>query len=275
MTAVPADFQHAQAFAETSSALAKALEELGHESVETQNTFVPGAFHIVLGAHLLAAGTALPPQSAVFNLEQIEEDSPFLGGGYLELLRRSRVWDYSAANVRKLRELGVERVRHVPLGYHETLTRIAPAHEDIDVLFYGSLNERRLAVLRALRDRGHNVAPVFGAYGGERDALIARARIVLNLHHYEAKVFEIVRVSYLLANRRCVVSETGAIPEEEAEFRAGVAFAPYDGLVQCCERLLAAPQERMQLAGNGFEIMRARRQATFLAPALAALAGEA
>jgi hypothetical protein len=60
-------------------------------------------------------------------------------------------------------------------------------------------------------------------YGQARDALVARARIQLNVHYYEAKVFEVVRVSYLLANGRFVVSETGADAEEEASFGPGVA----------------------------------------------------
>ena len=46
---------------------------------------------------------------------------------------------------------------------------------------------------------------------------IARSKIVLNLHQYDAQVFEIVRVSYLLANRRAVVSERGANPTEDRD----------------------------------------------------------
>ena len=49
----------------------------------------------------------------------------------------------------------------------------------------------------------------FNAYGGKRDALIARAKVVLNIHYYAAQVFEIVRVSYLLANSKAVVTEIG------------------------------------------------------------------
>ena len=83
----------------------------------------------------------------------------------------------------------------MPIGYAPQLTRIAPAAEDVDVLFVGSLNDRRRTVLDALEAKGAKVERVFGVYGPERDGWLARAKICLNLHFYEARVFEVVRVS--------------------------------------------------------------------------------
>src|SRR5580658_4511667 len=68
---------------------------------------------------------------------------------------------------------------HVPLGYVPELRRIqASKVQNIDVLFYGSLNERRSRILQALKDSGVKVHSAFGVYGKERDALIARSKIV-------------------------------------------------------------------------------------------------
>ncbi len=167
--------------------------------------------------------------------------------------------------------MGVPRPTVVPIGWVPQLTRIQAAEEDIDVLFYGSLNERRRAVLEELRRRGARVHVAFGVYGAQRDSLVARSRIVLNVHYYQAKVFEIVRVSYLLANRRAVVSERGRDPREEAEFEHGVAFAPYDGLVDRCLALLADDEERRRLAKAGFRVMSARRETEYLKGVVAAL----
>jgi hypothetical protein len=80
-----------------------------------------------------------------------------------------------------------------------------------------------------------------------------------------------VRVSYLLANRKVVVSERGADRQEEAAFEAAVAFAEYEGLVPTCLRLLADPAARAQRAAAGFGFFSALPEETFLAPALAAL----
>ena len=49
----------------------------------------------------------------------------------------------------------------------------------------------------------------YGVYGAERDRLIARSRLVLNVHYFPTHIFEMIRVSYLLANRTAVVA--GAI----------------------------------------------------------------
>jgi hypothetical protein len=127
-----------------------------------------------------------------------------------------------------------------------------------------------MAVLDELRRAGARVEAVVGVYGAQRDALIARSRLVLNVHFFEARVFEIVRVSFLLGNGRCVVSERGAAPEEEAPFADGVAFAEYPDLARTCLRLLDDPQERARLAQAGQRIMESRPETAFLGPALAA-----
>jgi hypothetical protein len=102
------------------------------------------------------------------------------------------------------------------------------------VLFYGSINERRWHIIQSLKAHGVRTETVFGVYGNERDKLIARSKILLNVHFYEAKVFEVVRVSYLLANQRFVISERGANLLEEDTFSGGVVFADYNDLVKTC-----------------------------------------
>src|SRR5262249_16785613 len=118
--------------------------------------------------------------------------------------------------------------------------------------------ERRQDVLSALRRRGVKVETAFGVYGGERDRLIARSKVVLNVHYHESKVFEVVRVSYLLANGRFVVCERGGMPDEEMEVAGGVAFADYGDLVQVCVDSRDRPDERRRIAQAGFERMACR-----------------
>ena len=165
------------------------------------------------------------------------------------------------------------RPSYVPIGYVPELTRIAPAPEDIDVLFYGVLSERRYAVLKDLHDRGLRVKWLSGVLGASRDAWIARSKIVLNVHYWEAKIFEIARVSYLLANRRAVVSERGADPTLERDLESGVAFADYDGLVDRCVELLGDERARRELAERGYQVFSARSQADILHRALSDLEG--
>jgi hypothetical protein len=149
------------------------------------------------------------------------------------------------------------------------LSRIKRAQEqDIDVLFIGSLNQRRRQILNSLRAAGIEVRWGFDIYGRDRDSFFARAKLVLNIHMYEAKVFEIVRVSFLLANRVCVVSETGADPELEMRFRDGVAFAEADHLAETCQRLLGDQAARRILQDEGFRLFSSMPQRDFLQTAL-------
>ena len=208
----------------------------------------------------------------MYNLEQIVEGAIWVTPGYLELLRHHRVWDYSARNCAALRDLSVHEPRHVALGYSVALERISPSVEDIDVLFYGVYNERRLAVLRSLAKRGLKVVHANGVYGKERDDLVARARIVLNVHFYEQSRLEVPRCFYLMANGRFVLSE--ASPDtEETGFAGGMAFAPYAELESACVWYLEHAAERAAVAAAGRDLLHKRPQSALLVPALAALGG--
>lgn len=253
----PQGYVHSEAFREVAESLRSGFRALGHHSDILENTVDPQATNIVLGAHLLTERDlrALPQRTVIYNLEQL--GAAPLGETYYRLGERFPIWDYSPLN------LSVWRKRAsafpptlVEIGFAPELERIAPApHQDIDVLFYGSLNEHRLAILRRLEQRGVRVHTAFGVYGRERDALIARARIVLNLHCYETATFEAVRVSYLLANRKAVVSETAP---DIGPFADAVAAFAYDDIVEGCLRLLADEAERKRLEERGYRLFRSR-----------------
>jgi tetratricopeptide (TPR) repeat protein len=264
---------HSAAFREIAQTLLYGLRRLGHDAVLGTDPSLPGRRHIVFGVHHLpGSGMRLQEGSILYNLEQVEEGARCVRPELLDLYRQFPLWDYSQANADVLAHLGVPRPTVVRIGYVPELTRIAPApEEDLDVLFYGSMNDRRRAVLEELIRRGVRVRFGFGLYGDERDRLVARSKLVLNVHYYQAKVFEIVRVSYLLANRRVVVSERGCDLAEEAPFDDGVAFAPYEGLVDQCLELLARPDQRRRIAEAGFRAMCARPESEYLKEALAAL----
>jgi hypothetical protein len=272
VTISPPGYPHSGAFAELAQTVRHGLRELGHEASLATNIFAGHAVNIVFGAHLLdrESARALPPGSVLYNTEQIDTGSPWLRGLLPELLGRHRAWDYSRRNIDALRRLGInDSVRHVPIGHAPQLARIAPAgFEDIDVFFYGTLNPRRRRILEALEARGLNVCVAQNTYGERRDELIARSRLVLNMHYYDSQVFEMVRVSYLLTNGRAVVGEVNPATEIEDDMRQAVAAAPYEALVETCCELAADDARRERLAKRGRRIMAARRESDYLRPAL-------
>lgn len=264
----PESYTHQQAYDDFASGLSAAFTGLGGSAPVIRDAReAAGRDLIILGPQLLPPGAAsfLTPNSILFNLEQADRASPWMSESYFALLRQRPVLDYSVKNLAALRLMGVPHARLLPPGYAPSLARVTPsATRDIDVLFYGCLNARRSAIIEALKSHGLNVVSVFGVYGAQRDLLIARSKIVLNLHFYESAIFESIRVSFLLANGACVVSEGEADDPDIAPYRDGLATVSYGDIVNRCLALLAHEAERERLAASGVAAAKARPQAGLL-----------
>ncbi len=262
----PPGFAHSRAFDEIAIALKEGFDKIGFRTPIVRDAEEIGGQGIVLGCNLIPEFglSNLPDNLIMFNMEQIQADSCWMTPAYLDLLKAYPVWDYSRRNIQKLERLGLDGARWCGIGYEPGLTRIPPGREDIDVLFYGSPNARRDLVLKELEKRGLRVVRLFGVYGKRRDRFIARAKIVLNIHYYEARIFEIARVSYLLANRKFVISEQGRGDETERMYADGLVFSPYENLVETCVAHLEDEASRERIARDGFRIITGRRQSDYL-----------
>lgn len=259
-------YLHSRCFEEVAIALQSGLRAHGiHAPIVTDPKDRNGV-PIILGAQLLShlPPIHLHPKSIIYNLEQVDVGSQWLDKNYIQLLKKYRVWDYSQRNIAALAQMGMKKVQHVQIGYAPELTCIPRVEEDIDVLFIGSLNQRRRDILNAIQARGVKVEVGFNVYGAERDAMLARAKIILNLHFYEAKVFEIVRVSYLLANCKCVISERGGDAALETPFENGLIFADAANIPQICVETLADTAKRRAIAENGLALFSRMPQARYL-----------
>lgn len=262
------NYVHGRAFDEMALALHEAFRELGYDAPIMHNPYLESQrTAIVLGCNLLADYQQFFPTNGkyiFFNLEQVDTDSSWFTPNYLSLLKKYPVWDYSQANIQALSALGIE-AKLCGIGYVPALTRIEPAaQEDIDVLFIGSINQRRKYILDHLRNAGLRVVSLFGVYGEERDRHIARAKIIINIHYYEAKVFEIVRCSYLMANRKFIVSEFGKDCALELPYKNSLCFCHYDELVERCKFWVDKKQDRQQCVDRSFDIFTKQSQVAML-----------
>jgi hypothetical protein len=224
---------------------------------------------ILIGAHLLSPEQCdrVPDHAIVYNSEHA--NSEWMNQHYRALLRRVVVWDYSLDNAHMLQTRLGHPVQHVPLGYVPQFTRIRPrTTEDIDVLFCGSYSERRGAVFNAIRAHGLTVHHAFGVYGAERDELIARAKLVLNVHAYLPGAFEVVRVSYLLANRKAVVSEVNPQEQIDADLDGAFVAAAYADIAAKVIELVADAPARAACGLAGYRKFTSRNQAAILRQAL-------
>lgn len=226
---------------------------------------------IILGAHLLHPNDMLYLKSPiVWQLEQMPDESDEeraraqWTATYVEILRRAAVWDYSRVNIATLKGLGIE-AKLLEVGYASCLTRVENVvNPDIDVLHIGSFNDRRAHILQGLTDAGVKVVHAFDCYGVKRDMLVARAKIVINIHFFSSKIWEIVRCSYLLSNRKFIVSEYGNDKQLEEKYYEACAFSEYENLVDTCLKYLCDDGKREALANRGLEIFKEKSQVEYL-----------
>ncbi len=247
-------------YKEVVETVAWGLEQLGHRATYAVNDRASNATNIVFGAQVMpvAALADLPPGTIIYNFEQLRDVPVERIRGEIRHYARLphlTIWDYSAANLPSWRALGRTDVKVVPVGYAPILSRIPrAAHQDIDVLLYGLSGERRLQTFHGLSQLGLSTLFVSGLYGAARDELISRAKIVLNINLYaQMRIFEIVRVSYLLANKKAVVADLDANSYVEDDVRSGVSFSSsLKELSDLCAKLASNDRERHALEERGF-----------------------
>lgn len=250
----PEGYVHSLGLAEVCETLAAALRDLGHQATITTNRLRSDHQNIVVGWHLLRtwpAGMASTPV-IVYQLEQLSDREGWWTEQRKALLKTtSAVWDYSLENVVFLERQGIH-ARHVPLGGHPGMNRIACRPEDerdVEILFYGSMNERRAGVLHQIGSRGMVLRTLFNVYGPDRDQWIGRSKIALNLHYYDTQIPEQVRLSYLLNNGCFVISE-GPSP-----YSGGLVTGDPDQIPEMCAYYLNRPQERREIAYQGHQLL--------------------
>ena len=147
------------------------------------------------------------------------------------------IWDYTQANLVHYPPTLRPKV-HIkpfpPIGMKPG--PLAPPKDGpVDVLFYGLGNHRRNQLMNALMmylvPRGVSVRYLQGVYGDALQPHIRHAKVVLNLHFFDADIsyLETYRLNELLAHRVAIVSELPSDADMRAVsmyHRAGVEFVP-------------------------------------------------
>lgn len=252
-------------FIDVARSLKWRLEQEGNTAIISETILENVKNTIVFGAHTFAHNPNLLPNNAIiYNLEQLYEGSPYAHPLYLMLLKDKEIWDYSKQNIEWLKQKGVgKEIKHVEMNYAPTLEIKKEAFEDgitedIDILFIGALNPRRQAIFDQLKAVAPHLNIVFknNAWGIVRNELIARSKIILNIHFYLSGILETPRVSYAVANKKFIISENSN-PEDEKEW-PGIVFTPYEKMIESIMKYIALPEERIQLAEKAYSHFEAK-----------------
>ena len=265
----PKNYIHYLALQELAELIHFSVLELGLKSQITFNYCDnnPSTKIIVLGAHLLNDNLIedIPENTIIFNTEQIESITENWKKKILNLARKNIIfWDYSQYNLDYLSKTINIKGKLFQIGYQKELNRINHnIDKNIDVLFYGSINARREHIINKLKDRKINVKTLFGVYGKERDDLIAKSKLILNMHMYDSKIFEIVRVFYLLSNSIPVISEVGSDTKFNNDFLDLNCKSTYENIEKNIIYLLENDKKRIELGENGLNAIKKFPQIKF------------
>jgi hypothetical protein len=265
----PNGYLHSGAFIELAELIAYSLDDLGYQSSMSINECYIDSRNIIIGAHLLDLHHIKEikdrfQSTVILNTEQLTNLPAKWSNLLYEWIGNFETWDYSQHNINNLRDQGFNNIRFIGIGYHPKLTRIKKSkNQDIDILFYGSVNDRRLKVLNQLKSQGYKMAVKFGLYGQERDELISRSKIILNIHRYEIKIFEIVRIFYLMSNSKAILTEMSPDTDMNNIYIDGFYYAGYDHIAESCNLMLQNPNMLEELEKKSFELIRSFPQSQF------------
>ncbi|MGN0967563.1 MAG: hypothetical protein ACI4OP_08325 [Candidatus Coprovivens sp.] len=144
----------------------------------------------------------------VFNQEPLTATQrQFMHKGYFAWLKQAdEVWDYDEQNIEVLKLIRSDVKLHILKPYKDWSV-YKPVAKDIDILFYGSMNEHRAKILNELKKK-YKVVVLQNAWGTILDNYIMRSKILLNLHfYYESSMQEQARMIRWIGSTCRIVSE--------------------------------------------------------------------
>jgi glycosyltransferase involved in cell wall biosynthesis len=162
---------------------------------------------------------------------------------------------------------------HLPLGYHPLLEQShvpAKSKRGLDICVLAAMTDRREEFIAANADffAARNCHIRFVPIGfakteetrsylpiQQRNALLQRAKILLNVHYSQLQYFEWHRALIALANRCCLITETCEGFEPLVPGKHFV-MAKADDLTTCCDYYLNHAKEREAIAEAAYNFVR-------------------
>jgi len=163
----------------------------------------------------------------VFNQEPLTATQrQFMHKGYFAWLKQAdEVWDYDEQNIEVLKLIRPDIMLHILKPYKDWSV-YQPVTKDIDILFYGAMNEHRVNILNELKKK-YKVVILTNCWNPQTlDTYIMRSKVLLNLHFfYESSMQEQARMI------RWIGSPCRIISEKSWKNYLGVEECEYEDLV--------------------------------------------
>ena len=146
----------------------------------------------------------------VFNQEPLTATQrQFMHKGYFAWLKQAdEVWDYDEQNIEVLKLIRPDVKLHILKSYKDWSV-YKPVEKDIDILFYGIMNEHRAKILNELKKKKKYKVAIIQTWDGRvLDSYIMRSKVLLNLHfYYESSMQEQARMIRWIGSPCRIISE--------------------------------------------------------------------
>lgn len=160
-----------------------------------------------------------PSKKIIFyNWEQMVANNTYFDlNNMIENIRGvDELWDYDILNKKFFSFHGIKVDKVIPIKYTESIKYIKnKENPDIDILLFGFLNYTRLDKIKEIIPplyHDYSFVIVSGMDRNKQDELIARSKIILNIHGLEPySRQEQERIGFCLTNEKCVLSEYSQI----------------------------------------------------------------
>jgi hypothetical protein len=238
--------------------------ELGFNVERRINSISSEALNIVFGFQIpFQMGIIDFPENTIFhNLERYSQVS-LAGRAEEYIAKKYQIWDYSVGNINSWIDINPKfKPFYAKIPYAPNLEKISnESIKDIDILYYGNIDNDRIDSLRELTKlgvdlTGLSVVTLCNVWGRQRDDFISRAKIVINLTR--GNIFEIVRVSYLMANKVAVVSDYIENLEIEEDIKNALFFLKNEDLQNTCVKLINDSNFRSIYSNNLYNTIKKR-----------------
>lgn len=198
----------------------------------------------------------------VYNWEQLCGGNAWLNVSNLceSAKLADEVWDYNTLNATYFKLYHDVNVSNIyPFEYYPEIEVLSNKEEpEIDVLFYGLLNERRAKILSNIQIEMYNKFNMVIALGTtveESYRYVENSKIVLNIHAFEPwHRQEQERIGFLLGNKKCVVSELS----QENYFGDSIVEIPAENMCSAIIAMLSGDVWKHK-AENGYNTFKANK----------------
>ena len=142
----------------------------------------------------------------LYQLEQLNNINKYKKNinNELEIFMKNALYvlDYNMSNYNNLSNEINKMYVGVPIIKNESILPV----KDIDILFYGNLNDYRKNILKNL-SKVYNIKILEKSFGSELRDYIIRSKIILNIHYYKDALLELCRIHEAIPYKCKIISE--------------------------------------------------------------------